>query len=284
MFGINRIREITVVPYGGLCNRLNVLVAAHALSEKYHSSRIKIFWDKKAWCGSAFSSLFTPPYMVNSDKISIIDVNSIPPLWQRSLPRNLYMAGYIRKGLGIVNLENYYPPSIQKNAPTIDFRVNERKRVYISSCVRFLPAVTDIRELFVPRPRLANAVERVSDCFNRYTIGVHIRRGDHQKSIEASPLELFIRRMDQHVEEQKDTQFFLATDCLQTKKELVSRYGNRIISHDIELSRSSEKGMEGAVIDLFCLSKTQLLLGSAYSSFSEMASEIGQIPLEMVIR
>jgi hypothetical protein len=46
--------------------------------------------------------------------------------------------------------------------------------------------------------------------------------------------------------------------------------------------RESVSSIEDAVIDIFCLAKAKKILGSAGSSFSEMAAELGGIPLEIV--
>lgn len=112
--------------------------------------------------------------------------------------------------------------------------------------------------------------------------GVHIRRGDHSYSTKMSPLELFVQRMDTLIASESDATFYLATDSEQVKQELHSRYGNRVHSYQGELSRSSVIGMQGAVIDLFCLSRTKQILGSTHSSYSEVASELGHIPLEVI--
>lgn len=47
-------------------------------------------------------------------------------------------------------------------------------------------------------------------------------------------------------------------------------------------ARQDENGIADAVVDLFILSRTQRLYGSYWSSFSEVAAQIGNIPLEIV--
>jgi len=46
------------------------------------------------------------------------------------------------------------------------------------------------------------------------------------------------------------------------------------------LERNSLEGMVFAVTELFCLSKTQKIIGSDYSSYSNIAAELGEIPVE----
>lgn len=139
----NSYREVTVVPYGGLCNRLNAIVAACALAES-SAVDVKILWAKKKWCNCAFSDLFQPLHL---ERVTIHDVTSLPFLWQRSLPRNLYQAGTIRGLMNIKNIENLYPEYTSQELMQI---INAHSRVYISSCVRFLPYDRDISHLFTP--------------------------------------------------------------------------------------------------------------------------------------
>jgi hypothetical protein len=42
-----------------------------------------------------------------------------------------------------------------------------------------------------------------------------------------------------------------------------------------ELNRNSQQGITDAVVDMFCLSKTKYIYGSYWSSFSDIASVIG---------
>lgn len=47
-----------------------------------------------------------------------------------------------------------------------------------------------------------------------------------------------------------------------------------------DTDRNSLEGMKFAVLDLFCLSKTNKIIGSVGSSYSQIAAEIGGIEVE----
>ena len=85
--------------------------------------------------------------------------------------------------------------------------------------------------------------------------------------------------MQQEIENNCTTNFFLATDDEDVKREMICRFGNKIISCNDNASRNSVEGMKFAVVDLYCLINTKKIIGSAASSYSELAAELGGIEL-----
>ncbi len=90
--------------------------------------------------------------------------------------------------------------------------------------------------------------------------------------------------MDAIIENEPRSKFFLATDEVGVKDRLMSKYGNRILSLNINLSRTNVDGMRGAVADLWALSRTNKVLGTYYSSFSKIAAEIGGVDLIVPVK
>ena len=66
----------------------------------------------------------------------------------------------------------------------------------------------------------------------------------------------------------------------EVKESLKSKYPDRIITLMDDTDRNSLEGMKFAVLDLFCLSKTNKIIGSVGSSYSQIAAEIGGIEVE----
>jgi hypothetical protein len=111
-------------------------------------------------------------------------------------------------------------------------------------------------------------------------IGVHIRRGDNEKSTNESPSELFWTAMKKY---SLTTIFYLATDSIEVRYEAIERFPNRILfASDNVLSRNDPLGCRDAVVDFFCLSNCSEIIGSYYSSFSEMAAMYGDVPLRVL--
>lgn len=110
-------------------------------------------------------------------------------------------------------------------------------------------------------------------------VGVHIRRTDHRKSIQLSPTIAFFERMHGYP---RSTQFFLATDDALERDLLVQAFPGRVHFGATNLNRDSEEGGAQAFADLLSLAQCREILGSAGSSFSEIAAAYGGCPLHVV--
>ena len=86
--------------------------------------------------------------------------------------------------------------------------------------------------------------------------------------------------MDAEIKKNTNTKFYVASDDDEVKESLKSKYPNRIITQMDDTDRNSLEGMKFAVLDLFCLSKTNKIIGSVGSSYSQIAAEIGGIEVE----
>jgi hypothetical protein len=113
-------------------------------------------------------------------------------------------------------------------------------------------------------------------------VGVHIRRGDNDASIQVSPLDSFLKRMQREVEQDPATHFFLATDDQPTERAVTDTFLGRVTTRGKDLARNRTAGVQDALVDLLVLSKCSLILGSYWSSFSQTAAEMGGVELEIV--
>ena len=111
-------------------------------------------------------------------------------------------------------------------------------------------------------------------------VGVHIRRTDTIVSRQKSPTHAFLKKMLTY-----DTNifFFIATDDI-NEWDIITKSipVERLVRANINHSRDTLSGIMGAVIDFLCLSKCSEILGSAGSSFSEMAAAYGECPLHII--
>ena len=121
--------------------------------------------------------------------------------------------------------------------------------------------------------------------FTSHTIGCHIRRTDNRQSIEQSPLYLFTEALDHEIEQHKDARIFLATDDEATKDQLRQRYGTpRLISADAAATRESTDGIRDALAEMLALAATSKVYGSAGSTFSQIATQLGGNPLHILAK
>jgi hypothetical protein len=121
--------------------------------------------------------------------------------------------------------------------------------------IQILPSLT----------HLAHEIAPVDKC-----IGLHIRRTDHVKCIEASPLEAF----EQIVSEMRGSKgrFLLATDDAAVKQRFHDLFGDAIVSPVVTLGRMTESQQEMGVVDWLLLQGCSTIYASAGSSFSELAA------------
>ncbi|MFC1694682.1 hypothetical protein ACFL1C_00935 [Pseudomonadota bacterium] len=133
-----------------------------------------------------------------------------------------------------------------------------------------------------PRKFIDEEIVEITNKFSDYTVGLHIRRGDHLLAIKNSPIDGFRQQMDLLLEKEERASFFLATDDNEVREFLISRYGKAVITSARPVSRISEEGSVTATIDLFCLSKTSEIWGSKGSSFSETAHHLGKTILKFI--
>jgi hypothetical protein len=159
--------------------------------------------------------------------------------------------------------------------------VRNHKRIYIKTCQRFTNSIDEFK-LFKPIATLNLKINELLCTLNPAGVGVQVRRTDNAMAIANSPLELFTARMRELLATDDTTRFFLATDDVNVELELKLTFGDRIISPPKDLSRQTIAGIQAAVVDLFVLAGTGRILGSYWSSFSEVAAWMGDIPLEVI--
>ena len=125
-----------------------------------------------------------------------------------------------------------------------------------------------------PNPSLEERANSIL-LYPLLSIGVHIRRTDHKKSIMRSPSTLFWETMRQA----HTVYFYVASDSNEERAYAAHLFPKRILMHeDAVLERNSVKGCECAMVDFLCLSKCKYIIGSYGSSFSEIAALYGNIP------
>ncbi|MEM7063212.1 MAG: hypothetical protein AAF572_08605 [Cyanobacteria bacterium P01_B01_bin.77] len=272
---------LTLVPHGGLGNRMRAIDSAVTLSQKLQKQLHVIWLNNTPQLRCPFDKLFQP-----LDKVRIIS----PQITSLYIdPQTIQSSAQLKKILLVLAANVFQTANFQKvvgHEEAIDLIKNDRlamlaryRSVMLLTDRSFYP--TNTYALFKPIPALESQIQRRTDGFGERTIGLHIRRGDHVKSSEHSPLRLFEQAIEQEIARDETTNFYLASDSLETKKTLVKRFGRRIISQLTSTSRNSEQGMQEAVIDLYTLSRTSKIYGSYWSSYSRVAADISN--LELVI-
>jgi hypothetical protein len=97
-----------------------------------------------------------------------------------------------------------------------------------------------------------------------------------------SPTALFIQTLKNEQKRNADIKFYLATDDRGEAKILKKVIGESIVYYPSELARKRPEGIQQALVDLILLSNAKKIIGSYWSSFTEIASVYGNIPSEVM--
>ena len=269
-------RLIAIKVQNGLANRLCTLNSFFSLSQD-KSITLKVCWEPgSGWSDESFLDLFLP---ING--IEFISSSEFKTLRESSIKLDEKI---VKNDFGYYD---YFAPKekilswIDKDCFTYDG----------DSCLNYMfeefSNQNKLYELLIPKLHLLNIVDGfpLDNC-----IGVHIRRGDslyhpNQDLYKLSDDESFVNQINEEIKSNCDVKFFLATDCLKTQQYFCSLYPEKILYNKNKRFNDSRNYLDpkpyqdDAVIDLFSLSKTQKIIGNNYSSFSQMASKLNNIPI-----
>ncbi|MDO1514316.1 hypothetical protein Q2T41_16805 [Maribacter confluentis] len=164
---------------------------------------------------------------------------------------------------------------IDRITPIISDAVNNSNKLYINCCYRVAELKSNY-DYLRPIDSIGNKINSISENFGENMIGLHVRRTDHVASKAISSNDKFKKVVDAEIENNADVKFYLSTDDPVFKDDFIKAYPNKIITNDVNsYDRNNSLAIQDAVVDLFCLSKTNKIYGSHQSSFSQTAADLG---------
>lgn len=263
--------SIRFVPLGGLCNRMRAIASGIYISKKL-GCPISVHWNKNSECFADFTELFQP---ILAENVSVKPYRRSDFYLSLDRKRNIYIPGIIRHFI-------FDKQIVGKGECMDDSKIeNLQGRIYMISGYSVAKCFS-LADLFVPTLEIQEQINGLKTQYSENVYGIHIRRTDNMQSILKNEVDDYLRFMDQKIETCPDVKFYLATDSVEVKQLMINRYGNCIVFHDAILERNSVQGMKDAVVDLWCLSLTKEIIGSYYSSYSDIAAELGDIELRIL--
>ena len=264
--------RITIVPVSGLGNRMRVVASVVKTAENL-GVNVRLVWQPAWDLRARFDELFQP---ISSNRVSIeagnfkdtpaTKENFLIPMLLRKFR---YKAEY-----------RCFRPSEKLSLPSL---IAQGQSFYMDTCYALADYPAEyVRRCFHPLPDLEKQIEDVVSAFPPRTLGIHIRRSDNRMAIRFSPLTAFRKRVDTLLDKGEANGLFLCTDDERVRDFFQKTYGQRLMTRHIVLNRNTLQGIRDAVVDLWCLSHTDRLLGSYYSSFSETASDLSGKPIEII--
>ena len=281
-------KTLTIVPVSGLGNRMRVVASMVEVSACIEEP-IRIVWQPTWDCRARFSDLFSPlcdtmgetPDVRSSTVGSNVTIDAGNFCDAPAVKQNLWLPYLIRRFRYGKEVRIFH----SNDKPDIINMVRQWPSLYMATCYAmadYRPAT--LRRCFRPLPELQKHIDGVVSHFTERTVGVHVRRTDNKRAIERSPLSAYRFRLNQLLDKGKTDSIFLSTDDEQVRTYFRENYGQRLITRPIKVRRDTLHGIQDAVIDLWCLSKAGLILGSYYSSFSDTAHELSGAPFEIITK
>lgn len=154
-----------------------------------------------------------------------------------------------------------------------------------------------------PVREVTNVLKKLEDEGLRTAIGVHIRNRTLAQDIknvdfndeygkkasaemehwrEQSSISNFIEEMDRIIEEEdSEAKFYIATDTKELIPEIESRFPGKVLYIPRNCDSRDSECVVYAMIDVYALSRTRRLLGSNWSSYTEMAERLGGLKAEL---
>ncbi|MCP5424694.1 MAG: hypothetical protein H6970_06450 [Gammaproteobacteria bacterium] len=253
-----------------MCNRLRALDSAVQLGEQAQRP-VVIFWNQGAGLVGDLRRLFVLPRQVTHfwmwSSHSRIDRSR----HRVRLAVHRLAGGTVYRQMDVDRLLN--------GEVSVSAWVAQR-RLFVRTASRFFSAGR-LYAAWKPRDHLQEKVNAFFDRVGeRRLIGVHIRRGDQRVSKSLSPTSAFIARMQQVLNDDPEVGFVLATDEPAEAQRLTEAFPGHILRVPQDhYPRSHPAAVETALVELLALAGTEMIIGSAGSSFSETAAEFGGIPL-----
>lgn len=243
----------------GLGNRLLMLAGCLRIA-RLCRRRFALYWPVNEWLGCPFDRLLANhvELIAETDLHRLLLTNNSVKVYNawadRPGPHFTRLAADGDPDADIVVVKGWDHPLLEGETEDKAFRSEIRR---ILSDLRAVPSVEEeIKSFQLPEQ----------------TIGVHIRRGDNPERFGRSQDNHFRAILSAVIAASPHTRFFLATDCAETERSFMSRFGERILVFPkTGGGRATERGAQEAWIDLQLLSRTRAIIGNLHSSFSRLA-------------
>jgi len=264
--------DFTLVPHGGLGNRIYAICSAIAYCSKKGKS-LKILWFKDPGLNCSVNELMAiDPRLTNvqmyDGRLSDFILRDNPRRKNFWIPKLFQYFLFDRR----IYFNEVYQESLSCRKPFFG-GIDHHKHIFMVSYWKFWEE-PDMWKSIVIDPQISQKVAEITNSFKEYKriIGIHIRRTDNMYAIKESPTDLFVEKIQEEIDLYKDNVcFYLASDSLEEKNRLIDKFGDQIITSLKQTSRNNKEGIIDAFVEMNVLSKTDKIYASSCSSFSEIA-------------
>ncbi len=254
----------------GLTNRLRALSSAYCFAKRTDRT-LKIVWHPDHHCDCLFEDIFDVEGFHVSADCPDVSVHHI---------------------INCMEVEGYQALPLIHDVPNMHMYIKTYNP--LNTLLDCEQVELDFLNRLNPSVEVAQLIRNIDtkDC-----IGVHIRRQNKQQGhsweqvegnwTEDGQMELdfarqlanpafFVSEMENVLNQNPETRFFLATDDSGALNLIRNKFPDNCMVLVRDHFGRSKKDIQYALADLLLLSKCQYVLGSYFSSFSEMSSRIGK--------
>jgi len=253
---MRRMKTLYLELNAGLGNRIRAMISGICWAEKL-CRRLVIWWPVKPECAAGFSILFNGSRL--PDWIEIRDTISSEVPTQVLSPEDASRFFEGKENLDAVHIKSHGCFWSRTDG------VSNIKWLGYLRALQPSAAVEDIYARWKSQGLLCGNV-------------IHIRGTDNEKARRLSPLWIF----KSAITEEGDGDFTLISDDTMLLLELYECFGERMRIPERIRQRHTEEGMIEATASFFVLARAFKVLGSANSSFSEIARDHGSCLLKIV--
>lgn len=275
---------------GGLANRIKAIASGYRLSE-YYNRDMYIRWDVLDNYKTHTHILNCPFYRLfkNRNEINKDDIDHISP-------DSHIMDKNTSHCLIIFDSDNISPNFNNFNSGcSKQFTKSDKYNRNIDFMYRDIPEILKNKYIqyfkkLEPVDYIRRKIDIFSSNFDEYTISVHIRswnrNGEGGRREGLYDIIKWEKEMDKYDERYK---FFISTDSNDVRDYFMNRekYNGRIILYDretnLDKSRDFPEGVIEDLIELYLLSKNRIIIGSHFSTYTEVAWYLGGCSDEIVI-
>lgn len=266
---------------------MQAMASAYFFSKKYHKNMC-ILWNNNGDLAADFDDVFEAVPGVRVVRATTDGYRRKPLLRLKSeIIRRIISA----KCDYVTEVDEWGPgPEMRLGGiyPFIDEKIRNAKNIYVKSWAVFAPVYEDQQitlDFLKPSEKVCQRGQELFDRIDANTIGVHIRRTDHEEAIAGSPTEVFINKMREEMEKDPQCRFFVATDDQKVEEELSSLFQQKVFfKNGKSWGRKHTEGMLDGCVDLWALSKCKKILGSKGSTFGMIAAKLGSNQLEIITK
>ena len=272
-------RYVYVDAQHGLGNRIRAIGSAAAIAEKSGRELI-IVWEPDHHCECRFSDLF--------DYNGLVIEKSFTGKTSKNMDVYNYMeieAGSSKDKEIVIdnNKDLYLRAAYTFNSPLSDWESENKfiKQLTPTSEIEAMVNGLDLTNAIAAHVRMEAGA---SLDYNTYdSVENWTQEGHDQLHFwrEKSHYSHFIKRIDQLFAEQPNLKLFLATDLPENYQAFEDYYGDKLIFLKRDVYDRSKEQIQYGLADAILLSKSQKLLGSTWSSFSELAMRMSDTLLSI---